>query len=528
MFDIKIAGATVFDGSGAAREKLDVAIKDGAIVEVAKGIEGTAKRVIDARGLCLSPGFIDMHAHTDLLSFREEPVRSSRVMQGITTDCSGQCGMSAAPYRKDMTDWKAYFLPVIGDAKEASWNWPTFGEFLAEVEQRPMLHNQTFLVSHGSIRASVVGLKDEVITPELMQGMKDMLRKSLSAGAFGMSFGLSYLPGMYTDKSEILELAKVLAEENRVFMVHIRSHSDRMTEAVEEMIEITRLSGVKMHISHLKSYGKEEFGLTPEEILEMLESAWDEGLDITYDEHPYSGGSTTLSQVLPPWIRNGGAAMMCKRLNDPACLERLEEELSDPGFGIPGWDNFSAIAGWDKILVSSVFKEENNKYANKTITDIAHELNVSATRAAAKVIAEDEGKSAMMMLDIFSDEDLAKMMASKVAMVGSDGIPTGRSHPRLYGTMPLFFQKMVKEQKVFTMEEAVRRVTSLSASRLGLTDRGLIKPGYMADLVLFDEKSLGVEEDYMAELSLPLGIREVFVNGASASEEKGRLLRAGA
>lgn len=528
MFDIKIAGATVFDGSGAARKKLDVAIQDGIIVEVAESIEGEARRVVDAQGLCLSPGFIDMHAHCDLLSFREEPVRSSRVMQGITTDCSGQCGMSAAPFREDMNDWKSYFLPVIGDAQKASWNWPKFGDFLSEVEKRPMLHNQTFLVSHGSIRASVVGLEDEVITPALMQGMKEALREALSAGAYGMSFGLSYLPGMYTDKKEILELAKVLAEEDRIFMVHIRSHSDRMTEAVEEMIEITRLSGVKMHISHLKSYGKEEFGLTPEEILQMLKDAWDEGLDITFDEHPYSGGSTTLSQVLPPWIRNGGAATMCKRLNDSASLDRLEEELSDPGFGIPGWDNFSAIAGWDKILVSSIAKEENRKYANKTITDIAQELKLSETRAAAKVIADDEGKSAMMMLDIFSDGDLAKMMAPKVAMVGSDGIPTGRSHPRLYGTMPLFFQKIVKEQKVLTMEEAVRRVTSLSASRLGISDRGLIKPGYMADLVLFDEQKLGVDEDYMTELISPRGILEVFVNGASVTEEKGRVLRAGA
>ncbi len=528
MFDIKIAGATVLDGSGASRKTLDVAIKGGFIAEVSENIREDAHRVIYAQGLCLSPGFIDMHNHGDLLAFREEPVRSSRVMQGITTDCSGQCGLGPAPYTDRMFDWKAYFLPVIGDAEKASWDWPTFDGFLSEIERQPMLHNQTFLVSHGAVRASVVGLADEVITPEHLQGMKDVLRGALEAGAYGMSFGLSYLPGMYTVKEEVQELAKVLAEENRIFMVHIRSHSDQMQEAIEEMIEVTRVSGVKMHISHLKTYCKGDFGVTPEIILEQLQTAWDEGLDITYDEHPYRGGSTTLSQVLPPWIRSGGAATMCRRLRDPDCLARLEEELSEPGFGIPGWDNFSAIAGWDNILVSSIAIKENERWANRTIADIAREMQVSNVKAAAKVISDDEGKSAMMMLDIFSDRDLAKLMKPDVAMVGSDGIPTGRSHPRLYGTFPLFFQKMVREQGALSLEEAVRRVTSLSASRLGLAKRGLIRPGFAADLVLFEEQNIGVDEDYMTSISRPRGIREVFVNGKSADSENGKLLRAGA
>ncbi len=528
MFDIKFVGATVLDGSGASRKTQDVAIKGGFIAEVSEHISEDAYRVIQAQGLCLSPGFIDMHSHGDLLAFREEPVRSSRVMQGITTDCSGQCGLGPALYTDRISDWKSYILPVIGDAEKASWNWPTFNGFLSEIERQPMRHNQTFLVSHGAVRASVVGLADEEITPEHLQRMKVVLREVLEAGAYGMSFGLSYLPGMYTEKEEVQELAKVLAEENRIFMVHIRSHSEQMQEAIEEMIEVTRVSCVKMHISHLKTYCKGDFGVTPETILQQLRTAWDEGLDITYDEHPYRGGSTTLSQVLPPWIRSGGANEMCNRLNDPGCLSRLEEEFADPEFGVAGWDNFSQIAGWDNILVSSIAKEENSRWANRTISDIAREMQVSNLRAAAKVIFDDEGKSAMMMLEIFSDRDLAKLMKPGVAMVGSDGIPTGRSHPRLYGSFPLFFQKIVREQGVLCMEEAVHRVTGLSASRLGLADRGLIKPGYAADLVLFEEENIVVDEDYMKALSRPKGICEVFVNGKSADTENGKLLRASA
>ena len=526
MYDLIIAGADLVDGSGRDRSKLDVAVKDGRVVSTKRRIQAPARRVVEAHGLILAPGFIDTHVHGDLLPYRTGAVRESRIRQGVTTDLSGQCGLGPAPFDGKHPDWKQCCVPVLGDAPGASWDWADFNAFLTETEKRPMLHNQAYLVSHGAVRAQVVGLTDAPIQAKQRQGLTAALGEALDAGAFGMSFGLSYLPGMYTQSEELRALAQVLADRDRLFMVHIRSHSDQMEESIGEMIEVTRATGVKMHLSHLRSYRNRQYGLTPERILALLEAAWAEGLDITYDEHPYRGGSTMLSQVLPPWVRDGGTACMCQRLRDSHCMNRLKKELSDADYGVPGWDHFSGIAGWDKILVSSLANERLSAWKNRTIADLAEDLGTTPLEAVARILLEDEGRSSMMMLEIFSDEDLADLMLPGAAMVGSDGIPTGRSHPRLYGSFPLFLQKMVRDQKILSLEEAIHRVTGLPASRLGLVKRGLIAEGYQADLVLLEEETIGVDEDYRKNISWPRGIREVFVNGASATEEQGRLIRA--
>jgi len=527
MYDIKFKNVSVIDGTGKAARRSDVAVAQGIIVALGNALDGEAIQVIEGEGLSLSPGFIDMHSHCDLLPFREEPYRSSRIHQGITTDCAGQCGLGPAPYTEDIRDWKDCVTPVVGDAIQASWAWPRFGDFLDELDRQPMLHNQAMFIAHGAIRANAVGLEDVPLTRNHLGKMQSILEEALDAGAFGASFGLSYLPGMYAQQEEIMHLAHTLAKRNRVFMVHIRSHSLEFKEAVQEMIEISRRTGVKMHLSHLKSYGNRHYGTAGETILQWLEPAWEEGLSITYDEHPYRGGSTMLSQVLPPWMRLGGSAEMVMRLQDEGILSRLVDELTEPVVEYPGWDNFSAIAGWDNIVVSSIENPVYQSLVNHSISEIAQEMNLDPVRAAAWVLVRDEGRSAMVMLDIFRDDDLAVLMSNEHAMVGSDGIPTGKSHPRLFGAFPLFLQKMVREQKVLSLEKAIHRITGLSADRLGIGDRGLIREGQVADLVLFSPDHIGVQEDYLHPMSQPTGIHEVFVQGKPAQLAAGQVLRAG-
>lgn len=525
MVDLIIEGAKVLDGSKEKGRVMDLALDQGRIIRMGSCQDKEARRRVKGQGLFVCPGFIDMHTHTDLVTFCSEEVHASRVDQGVTTDLSGQCGLGPAPYTKKLAPWKDYFSPVVGRAPGASWDWPTFGDFLSEIEARPHLHNQALLISHGAIRASVVGLDNVTITEEHLDKMASVLEEALAAGAFGASFGLSYLPGMYTETRELIRLAQVLADHDAIFMVHIRSHADGLHQAIDEMLDICRQTGVKMHISHLKSYGDRRYGVDADTILDWLRPVRKENLNVTFDEHPYRAGSTTLSQLLPPWMREGGGDQMIGRLKDPGCLAQVEDQLADEGYRVAGWDNFVAIAGWDKILISAVGDDKNKHWEQWTLAEMAKAKDTSPLKALAQLLVADRGKTAMIMLDIFSDEDLAQLMSSPLAMLGSDGITTGKPHPRLYGSFPLYLYKLVKKYQTLSWEEAIHRITALPAQRLGLKKRGLIRPGYVADLVLFDPDRLYIEEAYLGQAPRPEGILQVFVAGREADQAAGKLLR---
>lgn len=525
--DLMIRNGLVFDGLGNPPRQLDVGIRGDRTVWMGRGGEHSARQILQADGLFVTPGFIDMHSHGDMLCFMDGKIRRAKIAQGITTDLSGQCGIGPAPIQPGMEAWRQFVAPVIGNPGTAGWNWPGFGDFLYEAETRGTPHNIAYLVAHGAVRASVLGLESGIARGRDLENMQELLRQSLSQGAFGMSFGLSYLPGMFADPVEIQALAKVLAAHDRILMVHIRSHSLEMREAVEEMIGTARKTGVRLHISHLKSYRNRRYGLEGSVLREMVESAAQD-VDITFDEHPYLAGSTTLSQLLPPWAREGGAPAMTGRIRDRQSRDRLLGELSDPGFTVPGWDNYWGIAGWDRIIISSVEKDHNRWMENQSLPDVARRMGTTVQGALLEIL-EDEGSSSCMVIrDLFSDDDLITLMQSPLAMVGSDGIPTGTPHPRMFGTFPVFLRKLVREHRALTWEDAISRITGKSAARLGLQHRGLIREGYMADLVIFDPETLDAPEDYSRPEEPPRGIREVVVNGVTAGSgnESGRILRA--
>jgi len=525
--DLMIRNGFVFDGLGNPPRRLDVGIRGDRIAWLGQGGEHTARRTLQADGLFVTPGFIDMHSHGDMLCFMEGKIRRAKIAQGITTDLSGQCGIGPAPMRPGMEAWRQYVAPVIGNPDTAGWDWPAFGDFLNEAKTRGTPHNTAYLVAHGAIRAAVLGLEARTARSRDLKKMQELLEQSLIQGAFGMSFGLSYLPGMFADPLETKALAEVLAAHDRILMVHIRSHSLEMREAVEEMIGTARETGVRLHISHLKSYRNRRYGLEGSVLREMVESAARE-VDITFDEHPYLAGSTTLSQLLPPWAREGGAPAMIARIREPESRTRLLSELSDPDFTVSGWDNYWGIAGWSRIVVSSVEKDHNRWMENRSLPDLARTMGTTVQEALLKILEDEGSASCMVIRDLFSDDDLVTLMQSPLAMVGSDGIPTGTPHPRMFGTFPVFLRKLVKEHRALSWEDAVFRITGKSAARLGLKNRGVIREGFMADLVVFDPESLDAPEDYSRPEDPPRGIREVVVNGVTAGSgmEAGQILRA--
>jgi len=462
----------------------------------------------------ITPGFIDVHSHCDLVPFMTDPnMKNSRVMQGVTTELVGQCGLGAVPYDPaTMEPWRDYLKAILGNP-DVDWTWRDFAGFGQALAGAPKQNHVAALVTHGALRAKVLGLADRIASPQELAEMERLLAQAMEQGAFGLSFGLSYLPGVFAPTEELLALCKVVAKYDGVIMVHIRSHSLFVVEAMQEMIDLAEKSGVKMHISHMRSYANREYGISGLELIEMVEKAKARGIDITYDQHPYTAGSTLLSQVLPPWAKAGGAAEIIARLKDPAVIAKLKEDYKNGGKEYNNWDNNVGICGWDNIVVSAVKKKENKRYQGKSLQEISEMMGLDVVEATARFIISDDAESCMVVHKMFTEKDIADLVAYPLSLIGSDGIPTGNPHPRLFGTFPKFFGTYVRDKKVMSWQEAVKRVTADSAERLGLKHKGLIRVGYDADLVVFDPAQIQDQEDYLNSAKAPLGISYVLVNG---------------
>lgn len=518
MYDIVIKNCLVVDGTGEKPFTSDIALQDGKIVLIEKEISAAAKKVIDAQGLVVSPGFIDVHSHCDLVTFTENKVKFARILQGITTDLIGQCGLGPVPYIPSMQEWKDYLKAILGDAGENQWNWPRFSDFFTDLAKTKLPHNIASLVTHGAIRAQVIGLGDIKPTQDDIKRMQQIAREAMEDGAFGISFGLAYLPGVFGVKEELIALAKVVAEYDGVMMIHIRNHSRTVREAMEETLEVAEKSGVKLQVSHMRSYANRDFGVAGADLVAMVEEARAKGIDVTFDQHPYAAGSTLLSQVLPPWAKAGGGEEIVKRMQDKGILERLKKEVAAEGPDYEGWDNYVGAVGWHNILVSSVERPENKKYQGKTMDVIAEEMGLDIIDALAKLLISENAQACMVMLNMFSEEDIAYLVQHPLSQIGSDGIPTGTPHPRLFGTYPKFLGHYVRDKKLMSLEEGIKRLTGDPALRLGIKDRGFIKEGLAADLVIFDFAKIKDLEDYLNPAQKPLGINYVILNGAVAVE----------
>lgn len=529
MLDIAIMGGLVVDGTGHKPRQNDIGIKDGRIVEVAETLSAEANVIIDATHKIVAPGFIDVHSHCDLVPFMSGPIRESRIRQGVTTELVGQCGLGSAPNAKKSQDWRNYLTPILGNGPE-HWDWPDYATFLQALDQTSKPNNMAFLIGHGAVRAHVLGLNDVSPSAKDLSAMSLLVDDAMCQGALGISYGLAYLPGMFAPKQELVALSSVVAAHDGIMMIHIRSHSLQVREAMAEALAVAKDSGVKLQISHMRSYANRHYGIPGQDLMDMVEKARAEGVDVTFDEHPYQAGSTLLSQVLPPWAKEGGATEIVKRLKDPVLRARLKGEIKENGPEYPGWDNFVGMVGWPNILISSTFKEQNKWAEGHTAVQLVTKTGAASSVPVGEIIDQmaellisEDCQSSMVMHNLFAEEDIVALLQHPLCQIGSDGISTGKPHPRLYGTFPKFLGDYVRDRKLLTWEEGIKRITGDPALRLNLKQRGFIKEGYWADLVVFDPKTISAPEDYKQPDTLPKGLDYTILNGQIVWA-KGKLL----
>lgn len=514
MASILIRGGRILDGTGAPGYTADVLVENGRITAIGDLAGKTTDRVLDAAGLAVAPGFIDTHSHSDL-DVLLRPQVLPKVMQGITTELLGQDGVSMAPLPVEyISPWRKNLAGLDGDTDEIDWTFQTTENYLKMVENAHPGLNEMYLVPHGNIRMEAMGLDNRLPTDEEIEKMRAITRREMEAGAMGLSTGLIYIPCAYSESREIIEMCKVVAEYDGVFVIHQRSEADTILDSMKEVIEIGRKSGVKVHWSHFKVCGRQNWDKI-DQVLELLDQAKAEGITVSFDQYPYVAGSTMMGAILPPWVHDGGTDKAVARLADPELRKKMRYDMEH---GIPGWDNFVDFAGFDNIYVTSVKTEKNADAVGLSITQLAEKRGTDPFNAAFDLLMQEE--NAVGMVDFYGTEEHVKRFMCRPEMNAcTDGLLCpGKPHPRLYGSFVRILGKYVREEQVMDLETAVYKMTGKAASVLGLTDRGVLKEGNWADITIFDPATVIDKGTFTDPIQFPDGIRYVIVNGQIAVE----------
>jgi N-acyl-D-amino-acid deacylase len=520
LYDLIIKGGKLVDGAGNPWYYGDIAINNGKIATGGKLSEAEANRVLDVSGLVVAPGFIDAHSHSDggVIVY---PQMESTLAQGITTVVAGQCGGSPAPVNPDMRELlEEEYAKHMPPGVEFKITWTTFDEYLKRVEEVGVGANIAHHVGHSTIRVAAIGFDARQPTEAELEDMRKLTEEAMEAGAYGLSTGLIYPPGMYASTDEIVELAKVVASYGGVYDSHIRGEGATLLKAVAEAIEIGEKAGLPVHISHHKAAGKSVWGQSVE-TLKMMEEARNRVLDITFDQYPYRAGSTSLATLLPPWAHDGGTEKLLGRLRNAEDRERMRRDIEK---GIPGWENFVGALGWENIMVSFVKSEENKDIEGKNMVKIK-EMRGEPDEFTAlyKLLLEEEGAPGMVIFAM-QEEDVQRIMKHHLHMVGTDAssvaftgpFAMGKPHPRHFGTYPKILGRYVREYRMLRLEEAVRKMTSFPTQRFGILDRGLLRPGMCADIAIFNPDTVLDKATYQEPQQRSVGIEYVIVNGEVA------------
>ena len=525
-----LQGGLVVDGSGRPGQKNDVLIEDEKIAVVGQIAPSSAMQILDVRNLVITPGFIDTHSHSDL-EVLLRPQVLPKIMQGITTEILGQDGISLAPLPQQyISTWRKHLAGLDGDSAKINWKYETTANYLNMLAAAKPGLNEGYLVPHGNVRMEAMGLANRPATLADIQKMQAILRREMEAGAWGLSSGLIYTPCSFGKREEIIALCRVVAEYDGCFVVHQRSEADTIVESMEEIIDIGRQSGVKIHWSHFKICGKKNWQKAAQ-IVDILAKAKAEGIRVSFDQYPYIAGSTMLGVILPPWVEDGGTEKLLARLGD---IKLREKMIYDIEHGLPGWDNFIDFAGLEGIYIASVKTKQNQDVVGLNLVELGKLRGKSPYQAVFDLLQAEE--NAVGMIDFYGNEDNVKCFMKLPEMnVCTDGILCpGKPHPRLYGTFPRILNKYVRQEKVLTLEKAIYKMTKKAATTIGLPHRGEIKTGYFADLVVFDAQTIKDEGDFMNPMRYPSGISYVLVNGTVVVDHgkhtgqcKGKVLRRG-
>jgi len=514
-FNIVIKGGEIFDGTGNPSFKGDIGIKGGIIVKI-DDITEKGNRTIDAKGLVVSPGFIDMHNHADhaILAF---PNAECYIMQGVTTSLVGNCGLSMAPINFDNFELtKRYLFPFLRADFDYKWDWRTSKEYFEKVRKNNTAINLAYLIGQGTLRIAVKGFEMTRASKEEMEKMKTILKQELEEGAFGLSTGLVYPPGSYSTAEELIELTSVLKDYGALYATHMRSESDKLLESVEEAIKIGGENGISVEISHHKAIGKANWGKVKDS-LKMLESARQRGVNINCDVYPYTAAMTTVSSLLPPWSLEGGIEKMLARLKNYEERLRIEKDITE---GRMKGENWIKEIGWENIMVAECPLDKDAE--GKSLETLFKERNQSYQpfKALFNWLIKIKGEATMVFF-CMDEEDVKTVISSPMSTIISDSwviAPSGggKPHPRGYGSFPRVLGKYVREEKILTLEEAIKKMTSLPANKIGLKNRGIIKEGYWADIVIFNKDEVNDKATFENPHQYPEGIYYVIVNGGLA------------
>jgi len=497
-FDLLITGGTVVDGTQARRFAADVALHKGRIVKIGMLGDAPATRKLNARGLIVSPGFIDIHTHSDR-TLLADGLAQSALRQGATTHVIGNCGSSPAPRTEA--------------AKAGDRSYRTYGEFLSVLADAGVSVNVCGLVGHNSIREAVMGMQNRAPTEVEMRKMQDWVAEAMRGGAVGMSTGLVSPPGAWSKTEEIIELARVAGKNGGIYASHMRGEARTVIDSVREALRIGREGRVPVEISHHKAAGRENWGKT-RQTLPLIEQAAAEGVAVHLDVYPYRAGSAGLSQLVPPWAHEGGDGEMLGRLKDSETRRRIAREMAD---GNADWPNFFTV-DWDDIQITSAATAANRPWVGKKVGDVARARNCSGVDACIDLLIEENNRIGMINF-VMDEDEMRGVLKHPLSMVGSDGSALsaaekqGQPHPRCYGCFPRALGRYCRDLGLFSLETAIHKMTAMPAAHLGLAGRGVVREGAAADLVLFDFDRIIDKATFDDPHQYPEGIDSVIVNG---------------
>ncbi len=505
MFDILIKGASVIDGTGTKAKVEDVGIQGDTISEVGQIGNADARETFDAGGCILCPGFIDIHSHSDF-NIMAEPPGESKIRQGVTTEVCGNCGLSAAPLLGAYKKQREKGVKAIG----VDITWSVLKEYRQAAEEKGLPLNIVPLVGHGNLRGAVMGYEDRKASVVEIKAMKALLEKEMEQGAWGLSSGLIYPPGVYAGKDELVELNRTVKGFKGVYSSHIRSEGDYLLDAIDEVISTAKESGVFLQISHLKTMGEKNWQKLPR-VFEKIEKALNEGMNITADRYPYIAGSTGLDAVLPPWACAGGTDAELERIKPGAIREKIYAEMLERV-------TEKEIA--ETILISRVVSEKNRCLEGRFMGEASELRGQPVKTVLFDLLAEEELEVDAIFFSM-NEDNLKEILKKEYVMPGSDAsvwgtrgpLAKGKPHPRAFGTFPRFLKKYAMEEKLFTVEKAIHKMTLLPAENFGIKDRGRIKKGLKADIVILNPDNIFDNATYDDPHRYPDGILKVMVNG---------------
>jgi N-acyl-D-amino-acid deacylase len=516
-YDLIIENGLLVDGTGAPGKRADLGVAGKQIDAIGDLRSAPAKRRLNAAGCVVAPGFIDIHNHSDL-ALLVDGRAESMIRQGVTTQVTGNCGLTPAPVndaiRADLQKTMA------GLESDHPWTWNTFDQFLGALRSAPKATHVAPLVGHGAIRAAGMGFANRRPTADELVAMKRLTAEAMEAGAFGMSTGLVYPPGLYCDTEELIEVSRVVADYGGLYATHMRGEASPVVDSVKEALRIGREAGIPVQISHHKAAGRENWGKV-RTTYGLIEAAA-RTHDVTFDIYPYTAGSANLSQLVPPWAHDGGPEAMLARLRDPELRPKV---LHDMVYGTPGWNNFFRIE-WQDIKLAYLHSERNRWMQGLSVQEAAERLGRDPVELAVDLILEDDNRT-MMVNFVISEEDVDFLLPKPHSMIGSDGLSItpggpasgGHPHPRSYGAFARVLARYVREKNLLPLEEAVHKMTGKPAKKLRLDRRGELKAGHFADVVVFDPATIRDRATFEAPHQFAEGIHCVLVDGQLALDK---------